>query len=107
MCVTRVTIHTHAGFRIHLRLFSVNCNDDAHKMPKNRHFGAGSDTMQQVHGAGVKNNNLHPVHNMITLRTHGIENNALLFYISPILRNLLLLPLQFRGHKTELIAKRF
>ena len=23
-------------------------------MPKNRHFGAGSDTMQQVHGAGVK-----------------------------------------------------
>ncbi len=23
-------------------------------MPKYRHFGAGSDTMQQVHGAGVK-----------------------------------------------------
>ena len=25
-------------------------------MPKSRHFGAGSDTMQQVHGAGVKSN---------------------------------------------------
>jgi hypothetical protein len=25
-------------------------------MPKGRHFGAGSDTMQQVHGAGVKSN---------------------------------------------------
>jgi hypothetical protein len=25
-------------------------------MPQNRHFGAGSDTMQQVHGAGVKSN---------------------------------------------------
>jgi len=25
-------------------------------MPQDRHFGAGSDTMQQVHGAGVKNN---------------------------------------------------
>lgn len=28
----------------------------AHKMPKGRHSGAGSDTMQQVHGAGVKSN---------------------------------------------------
>ena len=51
-----VTIHTYARFRINLRLSSVNCNDDAHKMPKNRHFGAGSDTMQQVHGAGVNSN---------------------------------------------------
>jgi len=25
-------------------------------MPQSRHFGAGSDTMQQVHGAGVKSN---------------------------------------------------
>lgn len=25
-------------------------------MPKNRHFGAGSDTMQQAHGAGVNSN---------------------------------------------------
>ena len=25
-------------------------------MPKSRHFGAGSDTMQQVHGADVKSN---------------------------------------------------
>ena len=32
-------------------------------MPKSRHFGAGSDTMQQVHGAGVKSNIIfsHPV----------------------------------------------
>ena len=30
--------------------------NDAHKMPKYRHFGTGSDTMQQVHGAGVKSN---------------------------------------------------
>ena len=29
---------------------------DAQKMPQGRHFGAGSDTMQQVHGAGVKSN---------------------------------------------------
>ncbi len=28
-------------------------------MPKYRHFGAGSDAMQQVHGAGVKNNLMH------------------------------------------------
>ena len=28
-------------------------------MPQNRHFGAGSDTMQQVHGAGMKRNQLH------------------------------------------------
>ena len=49
-------IHTYARFRINLRLSSVNCNDGAHKMPKNRHFGAGSDTMQQVHGAGVNSN---------------------------------------------------
>ena len=35
-----VTIHTHAGFRTDLRLFSVNCNDDAHKMPKSRHLDA-------------------------------------------------------------------
>lgn len=55
-----VTIHTYARFRINLRLSSVNCNDDAHKMPKNRHFGAGSDTMQQVHGAGVNSNELLP-----------------------------------------------
>ena len=53
---SEVTIHTYARFRINLRLSSVNCNDDAHKMPKNRHFGAGSDTMQQVHGAGVNSN---------------------------------------------------
>ena len=25
-------------------------------MPQDRHFGTGSDTMQQVHGAGVKSN---------------------------------------------------
>ena len=25
-------------------------------MPQLRHFGAGSDTMQQVHGAGAKSN---------------------------------------------------
>jgi len=25
-------------------------------MPQSGHFGAGSDTMQQVHGAGVKSN---------------------------------------------------
>jgi hypothetical protein len=25
-------------------------------MPQGRHFGASSDTMQQVHGAGVKSN---------------------------------------------------
>ena len=25
-------------------------------MPKSRHFGAGFDTMQQVHGASVKSN---------------------------------------------------
>jgi len=31
---------------------------DAHKMPQDRHFGAGPDTMQQVHGASVKNNEL-------------------------------------------------
>ena len=31
---------------------------DAHKMPQNRHFGAGSDIMQQVRGAGVKNNRI-------------------------------------------------
>ena len=30
---------------------------DAHKMPQDRHFGAGSDTMQQVYGVGVKRTN--------------------------------------------------
>ena len=30
---------------------------DAHKMLKSTHFGACSDAMQQVHGAGVKSNN--------------------------------------------------
>ena len=27
-------------------------------MPKSRHFGADPDTMQQVHGAGVKSNKI-------------------------------------------------
>ncbi len=31
---------------------------DAQKMPQSRHFGAGTDTMQQVHGVSVKSNNL-------------------------------------------------
>ena len=31
------------------------------KMPQNRYFGAGSDTMQQVHGASVKNNEKNPM----------------------------------------------
>lgn len=66
-----------------------------------------SGIMQQVHGAGVKNNDLHPVLNMITLCAYGIKENALLFYIFLILRNLFLLPLQFRGHETELIAEGF
>ncbi len=61
-----VTIHTYARFRINLRLSSVNCNDDAHKMPKNRHFGAGSDTMQQVHGAGVNSNGTIPNFRILT-----------------------------------------
>ena len=30
---------------------------DAHKMPQGRHLGTGSDTMQQVHGADVTNQN--------------------------------------------------
>lgn len=29
-----ITIHTLYKFRIHLQLLSVNCNNDAHKMPK-------------------------------------------------------------------------
>ena len=43
---------------------------------------------------------------MITLGAHSVKNNALLLYILLIFGNLLLLPFQLRGYKTELIAKR-
>ena len=66
-----------------------------------------SGIMQQVHRAGMKKIDLHPFFNVITLCTYGIKKNALLFYIFLILRNLFLLPLQFRGHETELIAEGF
>ena len=36
-------------------------------MPKNRHFGAGSDTIQQVHDAGVKSNDF------VTIDAHQIR----------------------------------
>ena len=38
-------------------------------MPKNRHFGAGSDTMQQVHGAGVKSNGFFRKKNLQTQKS--------------------------------------
>ncbi len=37
-----VKIHIHARTRTNLQLFSVNCNDNAHKKLKSRNFDAGS-----------------------------------------------------------------
>jgi hypothetical protein len=38
-----------------VRLSSI-ATIDAYKIPQSRHFGAGFDTMQQMHGADAKSN---------------------------------------------------
>ena len=56
-----ITIHTLYKFRIHLQLLSVNCNNDAHKMPK-----AGIWALARHHAASAWCGRNH-IHNVLIL----------------------------------------